>query len=183
LLAGVDEADAEVVADLPAHRAGDGDAARRRNRLETRRDVDAVACDVVLVDEDVAEVDADAVIDAPAPGQPAVALGHGALDLDRRLQRRQRARELDQEAVAHRAHDAAAMAAHGGVGDLGAGLEQARVRAGLVALHQPAVAGDVGDHHGGKPARRRRAHPLPKRRAARSVMPALSRRCLLCRPV
>jgi hypothetical protein len=39
-------------------------AGRRRRRLEPRRDVDAVADNVVAVDQHVAEVDADAVDDA-----------------------------------------------------------------------------------------------------------------------
>jgi len=79
---------AELVADLLPHRAGDGDAARRRDRLQARGDVDAVARNVLPVDQDVAEVDPDAVVDAPLGRQAAVAAGHLALDLDRRLQRR-----------------------------------------------------------------------------------------------
>jgi hypothetical protein len=55
------EADVEPVADLLAHCGGDADAARFRDRLEARGDVDAVAEDVAVLDDHIAEVDADAI--------------------------------------------------------------------------------------------------------------------------
>ena len=67
LLAEILEVDVEPVADLIAHRRGDADAARLGQRLEPRRDVHAVAEDVVVLDDDVAEIDADAELDGCAP--------------------------------------------------------------------------------------------------------------------
>ena len=66
LLAEILEGDVvEPVADLVAHRAGDADAARLGKHLEARRDIDAIAENVVLLDDHVAEIDADAELDPP----------------------------------------------------------------------------------------------------------------------
>src|SRR5215470_16525453 len=50
----------ETVADMVAHRARDADAARCRQPLQPRRDVDAVAINVAAVGNHVAEIDPDA---------------------------------------------------------------------------------------------------------------------------
>ena len=55
--------DINLLADLPIGVVGDADAARLGNAFERERDVDAVAEDVVVVDDDVADVDADAEFD------------------------------------------------------------------------------------------------------------------------
>ena len=51
---------------------GDADTARRGEALEARRDIDAVAVNVVWRHDDVAEIDADAQIDAAVLRQPGV---------------------------------------------------------------------------------------------------------------
>ena len=51
----------EPVADLIAHRRRYADAAGLGDQLEARRDIDAVAEDVVLIDDDVAKIDADPI--------------------------------------------------------------------------------------------------------------------------
>ncbi len=56
--------DGQLAADMLLHRAGNGDAAWMRQRLYARRDIDAVTVDVVTVDDDVADIDADAELDA-----------------------------------------------------------------------------------------------------------------------
>ena len=114
LLAHVLEGEVEPVADMVAHRAGDGDAARPGDALEPRRDVDAVAEDVVALDDDVAEIDADAELDAAVLRHVGVALAHPALDLGGAGDGVHDARELDQHAVAGELDDAALM-----LGDLG----------------------------------------------------------------
>ena len=48
-----------------AHRLADGDAAGFGELLQSCRDVDAVAEDVVFFDDDVAEIDSDAELDLP----------------------------------------------------------------------------------------------------------------------
>ena len=106
--------DAELVAHRIAHRARDEDAARLGEPLQAGGDVDAVAEDVVALDDDVAEVDADAEFDARLVGRAAVAVGHAGLDLDGAAHRLDDAGELDQQAVAGALDDAAAV-----VGDCG----------------------------------------------------------------
>ena len=74
--------------------------------FQPRRDVHAVAVDVVALDDDVAEVDTDAKANALVLGNARLAPGHGALDLDGALHGVDHARELHQRAVAHQLDDA-----------------------------------------------------------------------------
>ena len=78
-------------------------------RFEPRRDIDPVAEDVAVLDDDVALVDADAELDAPLGRDVGVALGHLALHLGGAAHRVDHAGELDQQAVAGRLDDAAAV--------------------------------------------------------------------------
>ena len=64
VLAQIREPDRQLFADLLAHRGADADLAGLGQRLDPGGDVDAVAEDVALVDDDVAEIDADAKADA-----------------------------------------------------------------------------------------------------------------------
>ena len=64
LLSHVLEAKAELVAHLIVDDAGDHDAAGIRQRLQARRDIDAVSENVVAIENDVADIDADAEFDA-----------------------------------------------------------------------------------------------------------------------
>ena len=112
--------------------------------FEPRCDVDPVAVDVVLVDDDVAEIDADAEPYATRLQNIRVAHPHLALDLDRAAHRVDDAGEFDEQPVAGRLNDATAM-----FGDLGIGYfasQRCECRAGalLVLSHQPRVASDIG---------------------------------------
>ena len=110
--------------------AGDADAARLGQRLQPRGDVDAVAVDVVALDDDVAEIDADAEDDALGPpAAPALRRGHRLLDRDGALDGVDDAGELDQHAVAHQLDDAAAMLGTIGSSDCLAPRLQRRQRA------------------------------------------------------
>ena len=85
--------------------AGDADFSGLGEPLETRGDVDPIAVDVALLDDHVADVDADAERDAPVLGQLRLALGDALLDRGGALDRIDHARELDQRAVAHELGD------------------------------------------------------------------------------
>ena len=111
--------------------------------LEARRDIDPVAEDVVLVDDDVAEIDADAEIDAPLGRHVGVAGGHLALHLDRATNRIDHARELAEQTVARRMDDAAAVLLDFGVGNLAPQHFQRSQRAFLIRPHQARVTRDV----------------------------------------
>ena len=62
------------MADLIAHRARDADAAGLGERFQARRHVDAVAEDVVVLDDHVAQIDADAELDPPRRRDVQIAL-------------------------------------------------------------------------------------------------------------
>jgi hypothetical protein len=148
LLAEVLQYDPELVAHRIAHGARDENATWLGQRLKARRDVDAVAVDVVAFDDHVAEVDADAEFDAAVVHRRAVAVGHAGLDGDGAAHRLDGARKVDQQAVARTLDDAAAMRGDMGLDQLAQmRLEEAQ-RAFLVMAHQPAVAHHVGRQDG-----------------------------------
>ena len=90
------------------------DAAWIGERLQPGRHVDAVAVDVVVVADDVADIDADAKFDAPVRRHIGVALDHAALNVDGAAHGVDDADEFHQHAVAGRLDDTAAV-----LGDLG----------------------------------------------------------------
>ncbi|MEI9888514.1 MAG: hypothetical protein WDN08_18840 [Rhizomicrobium sp.] len=132
----------DTVADHPRQRH----AARRGQGLDPGRDVDALAIDVVALDDHLAEVDADAVADAA---------GLGRL-LGRRLDRQgafdggDHAGEFHQGAVAHQLEQPPAMDRDLRIEDAGPVRLQPLQRAGLVGLHQAAIADDVGGQDRGQ---------------------------------
>src|SRR6266851_8229520 len=109
LLAHVFEGEVELASGVFLHARRDADAARLGQAFETGGDVDAVAEYVVVLDDDVADVDADAEVDAAFCRYWGIAFGHCPLHLDRTSERIDDAGELDQEAVAGRLDDAAMM--------------------------------------------------------------------------
>ena len=64
LLAEIVEGESDLAAAPACTRLRDADAARLGDAFQPRGDVDAVAEDVVALDDDVADIDADAEFDA-----------------------------------------------------------------------------------------------------------------------
>ena len=93
----------EPARDRVVHVTRDHDAAGRRFRLQPGRDVHAVAVEIVAIDDQVAEMQADPEHDGGVLGLVPVGLGHGLLELDGRAQRIHGAGELGQRAVARSA--------------------------------------------------------------------------------
>ena len=89
--------------------AGDADATGLRNAFQARRHIHAVAIDIAVIDDDVANIDADAKLDPLLRPDPGVALGHAALDVGSTVHRINNARELHQHAVAGGLHDPSPM--------------------------------------------------------------------------
>jgi hypothetical protein len=117
-----------------------------------RCDVDAVAKDIVVVDDDVADVNADPEFDPEIVRHVGVLRGHASLDFPRAVHRLHRAGELDQHAVAGGLDNAAAMR-----GDLRIEQRlptplQIGERAFFVTAHQTAVAGDIRRQHSRQPS-------------------------------
>ena len=135
MFAEIFEGDVESIAHLVANRGGDADAARRRELLESRRYVDAVSENVAVVDDDIAEIDADSELD-PARGRyVGVAACHPALDLGGTLHGVRNALEFDQHSVTGRFDDPPLVLLDGGIDELQPVRLQSRERARLVGFH------------------------------------------------
>src|ERR1700690_1641104 len=76
LRAEVFEAEAQFVQNLVANDSTRANSTGFGQRLEPRGNVDAVAEDIVAIDDDVADIDADAKIDPQVRGHSGIALGH-----------------------------------------------------------------------------------------------------------
>jgi hypothetical protein len=161
-------ADSEVqpAFDLAVGILGKTDRAGRRDALEPRSDVDAVAHQIAVgLLDDIAHVNADAKVDALLGRDASVALDHGGLDFDRAAHGVDRAAELDDRAVAGALDDAAMVHRDDRVNQVAAERPEPRQRAIFVRSCKPAIAGDVGDqnrrelpglgHSSGSPALRR----------------------------
>src|SRR5581483_4921873 len=137
--------------DLAMRVVGDADATGIGDAFEPRGDVDAVAKDVVVVDDDVADMDADAELDPLGLGDVDIAQVHAALDLDRATDRIDGTAEFDQHAVAGGLDDATAIFGDFGIDEsLSAGFETGE-GAVLVDAHQTAVARNIGRENCRKP--------------------------------
>src|SRR6516164_10245562 len=130
------EGDGELVAHLISYHPADADAAWFRQAFKARCDVDPVAEDVVVVDDDVAEIDADPEIDAPFGAHAGIACGHLALHLDRATNRIDHARKLAEQTVARRVDDAAAVLPDLRVDNLPPQRLQRSERTFLIRRHQ-----------------------------------------------
>ena len=106
-LAAILEVEIQLVAYLIVHGAAQADPARIGQALEPCGQVHAVAIDVVALDDDVADVDADAKHYLLVFRDACVALTHRALDLDGEGNGLHHTGKLHQRAVAHELNGAA----------------------------------------------------------------------------
>ena len=119
------------------------DAACRRFPFQPRRHVDAVAIEVVAVDDQVAQVQAHAEHESSIGRLVAVGLGHGLLKLDGGAQRINCAGELDQSTVAGQLDQTSSVFRQDRIEVFRTVLAQARQRPALVTPHQAGVADNV----------------------------------------
>ena len=108
--------------------------------------------DVAVLDDDVAEVHADAEGDTSILRCPGIAFGHLALHGNRTGDGLDHARELDQNAIAGGLDDAPAMLADFRIDQLAPMRLEPREGIFLVGAHQPAVTRHVGGENGRQPA-------------------------------
>src|SRR5476651_497214 len=125
------------------HRAGEYDPSSRSLRLQPSSYVDAVSVNVVTVDDDVAEINADPEDNAFALRDIGIADGHGHLDLDGAPGGIDSAGKFQQQPVAHSLDDAPAMRGDCRVEQVGSVHPEARERAALVPPHQAGVADHI----------------------------------------
>ena len=134
--------------DLPIGVLGEADRARLGDALKPRGDIDAVAHQIAVgLLDDVAEMNADAELDAALRRQAGIALDHAVLHFDRASHRVDHAAKLDEAAVAGALDDAPMMRGDGGIDQIAAQPPQPRQRAILVRAREPAVADDVRDQN------------------------------------
>ena len=143
-LAGILEAQRQLAVHLLVDGVGQEDAARLCNGLQAGGDVDAFAEHVVLLDDHIREVDADAEAHAPVFRQVGIAGVGCLLHVDGEGDGIHRAAELGQKPVAQRLDDAPAILRDQRVDDGRLAFHQLGQRARLVAFHQPRVARDIG---------------------------------------
>src|SRR6516162_5727824 len=144
LLACVFEGNLEPIANLVAHHPADTDFSWLGESFEAGGDVDAVAVDIALIEDHVAQIDADAELDPLLRRHMRVALGHPSPYLDGAAHRIDDAGEFDEQPVAGGLDDAASMVFDLGVPPLAPDRFQRGKRAFLVRTHQPRIPGDVG---------------------------------------
>ena len=161
---------------MVANGARDADTPRFGQAFQPRSHVDAIAVDVVALNDDVAEVDTDAKLDTSRFGNLGIARGHALLDVHGALHRFHDTGKLGQGPVADQFHDAAVMLGDLGIEKLFAVRLERFPRARLVLAHEAAIADHVCGQNCSKPTFHIRAlepasHRLlmrPTRRPVRS---------------
>src|SRR6185437_14810832 len=131
---------------LPVGLLGEADRTGLGDALEPRRNVDAVAHEVaVALLDDVAQVNADTVFDAPLGRHAGVALDEAGLHFDGAAHGVDHAAELYDRAVAGALDDPAAMRGDRRLEEIAAQTPDARQRALLVGAGEAAEADNIRD--------------------------------------
>jgi hypothetical protein len=109
LLAEIYKRKLHLAGDVFIHFVGDANAPRLRNGFETSSDVDAIAVDAGVIEDDVALIDPDAEAHAAAFFYVSIALRHRPLDGHRALGCVHYTAELCEDPIAGGVNDAAAV--------------------------------------------------------------------------
>src|SRR6266853_877247 len=133
----------DPVTDLIVNSTRDRNASRHSDAFEPRCNIDAIAEDIVVVDDDVSQMDADAELDPLGLGYLRVLASHAALNFDGALRCIDGTGKFDQQTVASGLDDAAAMFGDCGVDKRFSESLQLRQRAFLVGTNQAAITGDI----------------------------------------
>ena len=146
MFAQISELDRDLPANLIVSGRRDANAARFRDALKPRRNIDAVTEDVVALDQDVAEVDPDPEQHTLVLRDAIVALGHHRLHSDRALDRIDNRRKLKQQTVPRGLDDPATMLCHKCIGNGPVSTEDTG-GADLVEAHKARIARHVGGQY------------------------------------
>ncbi len=111
--------------------------------MAERRAVHAVAGDVLTIDDDFTEIDADPIPDLAHFWNACIARRHRLLNRDGDVDGADHAGELHQRAIDHQFDDAAVIFGGLGFNRFFAKRLELRKRPRIVGGHQPAVADDV----------------------------------------
>jgi hypothetical protein len=152
LLADVFEGEIEAARHILANPCRDADPAGRGQAFEARRDIHAVTEDVIVLDDDVSLVDADAERDAAVGWKRRITVRQCRLQFGRATESVDDAGELDQQPVAGGLDEAALVIADLWIDHLGAQRLEPGERAFLVSLDQPRIAREIGGEDRRQPA-------------------------------
>ena len=141
------EGDIDLATDLSIGVIGQADPAGLGNALKASGDIDAVAEDIIVVDDDVSDVYPNAELDPEVLRHTVVLFSHAVLDSDRTARSIHRASEFNQHAVAGGFDDPAAMGGDGGVDEGRSNRFEPGQRAFLVDAHEAAIPGDIRRQH------------------------------------
>ena len=108
LFAKVFEAVWQLATDLVAYGTRHAYATNRRQRLKSIRNIDSISVNVVWLDNNFGDIDADPENEAGRMRHPGAPQRHALLDIDGALDRIYHADELDEHAVSNGLDDAAA---------------------------------------------------------------------------
>ena len=151
LLAQVFEGDIHLTRSVFLHAGRDADLTGRSQTLEPGRDVDAIAEDVLVLD-DVAHIDPDPRMDLQIGGNRGVPLAHSGLHLGRAAQRIDNRGKFNQEPVAGRLYDPAPMVGDLAIEQIGADRLEKAERTLFIGADQARVTGNIRRRDGRKPA-------------------------------
>jgi hypothetical protein len=140
-----------IVAHLIVDIARDHNATRLGERLQPRRHVDAVAIDIVVIADDVADIDSNAELDAALGRYLDIALDHPALNVDGATNGVDDADKFHQHPVAGGLDDPTPVLGDFGINQFLAMRLQLSKGSLFVNAHQLAVASNVGRQNRGKP--------------------------------
>ena len=146
LLADVLELQIETVADIVPHRLGNRDSSGLGHCFQARGDIDAIAVKVVVIDDHVAEVDADPKLDPPIFGNVVIAAAHFPLNLGGAVDGVHDAWELGEQTVAGQLDNSPLVSGDSRVEQFRPMRLEAGERGHLVSAHQPAVTNYIGSH-------------------------------------
>src|SRR5262249_4377075 len=165
LLTQVTDVEGELAFDLLVSIVGKADLAGASQRLHASRNVDAIAINIALVDDDVTDVDADTEFDPAIFGDGSVTRGHGTLDFDGATNGINRAWKFNQGPVTCSFDDTTAILSNLGIDQFAAASLERRESSFLVSSHQAAVTGNIGREDGSQPSFDPRlghkGHPAP----------------------
>jgi hypothetical protein len=137
----------DLAPDLPIGVVRHTDAARLGDTFKARRDIDAIAEDIAIVNYNIADVNADAEFDPLVLRHRSILLGHARLNVNGTTYRIHGASKFDQHAVTGRFDDAASMRSYGGINEGLSNSLKPGQRILLVGTHQAAIPSDIRRQH------------------------------------
>jgi hypothetical protein len=140
-------ADLDLAPHLSIGVVRNANAARLGNAFQPGGDVDAIAKDIVVVYDDIADMDTDPVLNSDLLRDIGILRGHGALDFDRTAGRIDGAGKFHQQAVTGGLDDAAMMGSNSGVNKGFSDRLEPRQSTFLGGTHEAAISGDICSQH------------------------------------